>query len=272
VSIGQRILKNTFLLTVGDKLGYLFQFVFFLYFARKFGVSPAGEYSFGFTYTYAFFILADLGISVYLVREVSRDHSSDRQLFNDCLAIRAIGIVLAFLSASAILAFFFHNLSPQKLRVIGFWGGYWVFYSLADVFITELKGHEKMGQVAALGLFLKILSTAAGIVLIHSGLDYDRVLAVLPISSFIYLCICVIYSIYYLGVFPFRLKSAAHYKTLLSELWPFFFALVLVEILYTEDILILGFIKDDSSVGIYSSAFKIVSFIFGVSPFERKAY
>jgi O-antigen/teichoic acid export membrane protein len=166
---------------------------------------------------------------------------------------------------------FFRDSSPQKLKVIGFWCGYWVFYSIADVFLTELKGHEKMGQVALLGLLLKIISTAAGIFLIHLGFNYDIVLVVLPISSFVYLVICVLVSIHYLGPFQFKFRGFTRYKKIFKELLPFFITVVLVEILYTEDILILEIIKDDRSVGIYSSAIKIVSFILGISPFFHVA-
>jgi O-antigen/teichoic acid export membrane protein len=159
MGLGSRILKNTFYLTVGDKLGYVIQFVFFLYFARKFGVIPAGEYSFGFTYAYAFFVIADVGISVYLVREVARNEDGGRQLFSDCLVLRAIATILSFALAAGVIVLFLSDLSPQKLRVIGFWGGYWIFYSVADVFLSELRGHERMAMVAALGLFLKIITT-----------------------------------------------------------------------------------------------------------------
>jgi O-antigen/teichoic acid export membrane protein len=267
MGLGSRILKNTFYLTVGDKLGYVIQFIFFLYFARKFGVIPAGEYSFGFTYAYAFFVIADVGISVYLVREVARNEDGGRQLFSDCLVLRAIATILSFALAAGVIVFFLSDLSPQKLRVIGFWGGYWIFYSIADVFLSELRGHERMAMVAALGLFLKIISTAAGIWLISLGFDYDRVLIVLPVSSLIYLGLCVLTSVYYLGCVRVRINDPTRYIRLLRQLWPFFLTIILVEILYAEDIIILGLMKDDRSVGIYSSAIKIVSFILGISPF-----
>ena len=199
MGLGNRILKNTTYLTLGDKIGYLIQFIFFLYFARKFGVIPTGEYSFGFSFTYAFVVFADLGISIYLVREVARDYSTGRQLFFDCLVLRTILLILVFFLALAFLVIFFGDISTQKLKVIVFWGGYWVFYSFADVFVAELNGHENISQVAILGILLKIISSAAGAFLIYLGMDYVVVLIVLPVSSFIYLCACIFVSIYYLG-------------------------------------------------------------------------
>ncbi|MFC2141392.1 flippase [Acidobacteriota bacterium] len=271
MSLGTRILKNTTYLTVGDKFGYVIQFIFFLYFARKFGVAPTGEYSFGFTYTYAFIVFADMGISIYLVREVARDYSAGRELFIDCLILKAVGLVLSLCLASATLILFFDNIPDKKLKVMICWGGYWIFYSIADVFLAELKGHEKMGQVAVLGIFLKVLSTAAGIILIHLGFDYDAVLIVLPISSFIYFCCCVLVSVLNLGFFHVKLRNPSHYGNLIKELFPFILTVILVEVLYQEDILILGIMKNDRSVGIYSASIKLVSFVLGISPFFHVA-
>jgi O-antigen/teichoic acid export membrane protein len=267
MSQGKRILKNATYLTLGDKVGYLIQFLFFMVFARKFGVIPTGEYSFGFTFGYSCIIFADLGISVYLVREVSRNRSDGRELFFDCLILRFLLVLAVSIIAGTILAVFFNNLSSKKLGVIISWGLYWIFFSLADVFIAELNGHEKMGQVALLGICLKIMSTTIGVILIYMGLEYDIVVLALPVSSFIYLCAVVAISFYYLGTFRPALKNYSYYKGLILKLLPFCMSYLMVEIMWNQDILILGSIKSDESVGIYSAAIKIVSFILGMSPF-----
>lgn len=267
MSDGRRILRNTTLLTIGDKLGYLLQFVFFLYFARKFGVIPTGEYSFAFSFTYISSVFADLGISIYLVREVARDRSGNRELFYDCLVLRAVSICIIFFIGAAVLIFFFPDSSMQKIKVIAYWGGYWVFFSIADVFLAELNGHQRMGRVALLGIWLKLLSSAAGLLMIYLGVDYGSVMIVFPISSLIYLFTCILVSSHTLGPVRFRFRKPAHYKSLIGELMPFFSALILVEVLFWQDILFLGIIKDDQAVGIYSSGIKIASFVLGVSTF-----
>lgn len=266
-----RVLKNTTYLTVGDKIGYIMQFVFFLYFAKKYGVVPVGEYSFAFFFTYAFALISDLGATVYLLREVARNETPDRQLFVDCLVLRTIALIMLFIIAAGVIALFFRDISEQKLRVIIYMGVYWVFFYLADVFLAELNGYEKMGRVALLGIWLKFITTAAGIFLIYAGFDYDAVLVSFPASGLFYLCTCVVVSVYTLGPFHLRLNSLAYYKNLLGELVPFFFSVILLEILFCQDILILGFVQDDRSVGLYSSAIKLITFILGVSTFVHVA-
>lgn len=271
MSTGARLIRNTTFLTIGDKIGYLLQFVFFIYFAKKYGVVPVGEYSFAFMFTYSLAMLADSGVSVYLIREVARDKTSDRQLFIDCLILRTTCLIIISLSTIVVMTLFFKEISPQKYRVILCWGIFWIFNQLADIFHAELNGHEKMGRVAALNLLSKMFSTLPGLLLIYLGINYDAVMIVFPIAGLIYLVLSIIVSIQTLGPIRIKLKSFSYYKTFFVRLLPFFISVILIELLNTQDILLLGFIKNDQSVGIYSSAIKLVTFIVGISVFVQIA-
>jgi O-antigen/teichoic acid export membrane protein len=223
MGIAGTFFKNTLWLTVGDKIGYGLQFVFFLYFASKFGVVPAGEYSFAFFLTYAFACFADLGASLYLLREVGRSRPGNRYLFLDCFVLRAFSLLAAFAIAGAVIATTQSGSSTQKLHLIACWGVYWIFYSLADLVLAELNGHGMSGSVALLGIWLRFLSTAAGIGLIYFGLDYDAVMIVFPVSGLIYLVTCLRVSARVIGPFHIRFAGPAHYRSLLATLLPFFF-------------------------------------------------
>ncbi len=271
MSLGLKILKNTTYLTLGDKFGYVLQFIFFLYFAKKFGVIPTGEYSFAFFYAYALSIFSNLGLSIYLVREVAAANGGDRKLFISCLIIRILATCFIFSIGFFIAFILYSNTNQQKLNVIYCWGIYWFFYNIADAFTAELTGHEKMVPVALLGFILKLMSAAFGMWLIYLGLNYDIVMIAYPISSLIYLVMCTAASFHYLGALPFQVEKSEYFKKLLNSLIPFFLALLLTEVLFFQDVLILGFIKSDKSVGLYSSAIKIISFILGVSVFLNLA-
>lgn len=267
MGIGTRIIKNTTYLTVGDKVGYMLQFVFFLFFAKKFGVVPTGEYSFGYYFSYTFIVCANLGISVYLVREVARDYTQGRGLFFDCLVLRLFSLILTSIVAYIILRLFFSEISPQKYNVIVCWGIHWFFYGLADVFISELNGREKMGLVALMGIGLRLFITVSGLALIYMAQDYDKVMIVFPISGFLYFCGCAATSHFAVGRIEIKFKGIAHYRNLMLELLPFLGSFIMVEFLFFIDFLFLGFMKGDQPMGVYSSALKIVSFILGVSGF-----
>lgn len=261
------ILRNTMWLTVGDKIGYALQFVFFLFFAKKYGVVPAGEYSFAFFFTYAFACFADLGASLYLLREVGRGQPLNRDLFFDCFFLRVLSLLTVSFVAGVVVFGTQAGSSGEKMRLLACWGAYWLFYSLADLVLAELNGHGKSASVALLGIWLRLLGTVAGIYLIYLGMNYDVVMIVFPMSSFIYLCTCVAVSVHVIGPIIIRFGTVNHYRRLLTTLTPFFVSVLLLELLSCEDVLILGYLRDDRSVGIYSAAAKIVTFVTGISTF-----
>jgi O-antigen/teichoic acid export membrane protein len=260
------IFKNTVWLTIGDKIGYALQFVFFLYFAKQYGVVPSGEYSFAFFFTYAFACLADLGASLYLLREVGRNRPQDRSLFFDCFVLRSVSLLAVSLVAAAVVLST-GDRSVQKTHLLICWGTYWLFYCLADLLLAELNGHGKSASVALLGIWLRLISAAVGIYFIYRGMNYDAVMIAFPLSSFIFLCTCIAASIKIIGSIRIRFRSLQHYGQLLVTLMPFLVSVLLSELLFCEDVLILGYLRDDRSVGIYSSAVKIVTFVTGISTF-----
>ena len=266
MGIATTIFKNTAWLTIGDKIGYALQFVFFLYFAKQYGVVPSGEYSFSFYFTYAFAYLADLGASVYLLREIGRNQPRDRSLFFDCFVLRGVSLLAASLIAAAVVLST-SNGSPQKTHLLICWGAYWLFYCLADLALAELNGHGKSVPVAILGIWLRLLCSVAGIFFIYLGMNYDAVMIAFPLGSFIYLCTCLAVSIDILGNIQIRFRAIGHYRQFFAALMPFAASIILSELLFCEDVLILGYLRDDRSVGIYSSAAKIVTFIAGISTF-----
>lgn len=265
-----KLIKNTGYLTVGNQVGNLLQFLFFLYFARQFGDKVVGQYSFAFSFTYVFFVLADLGLSVFLMREVARDHSGNRQIFARCLIVRAIALVLFTLLAAAVVLFVFNDFPKETIQIIILLGLYHIFFSLADVFLAEFKGHDRMGLVALLNIFVRFVVSGAGILLILLRFDFLKVLACFPIGSLLYLLVCVYLSFYYYKKITLPFGSLG-FKNLFLTILPFTFTIIFVEILYHLDVLMLRFFQDDQAVGIFSAANKIIIAVLGVNIFVHTA-
>jgi len=271
MSIARRLLKNTGYLAIGSQAGNLLQFLFFLYFAKVFGETAVGQYSFGFSFTYAFAIFADLGVSVYLIREIARDRSGGRQLFFDGLMLRVFSVSVVFFIALVTVRLFSGDFTKEMLWIIGFLGFYQIFFSLADVFIGEFKGHEEMRLVALIGLLSKSVTVIGGFLLISAGLPYNLVLAVFPVGGLVYLITCIVVSRRRFGPVSAKFNRLSYYKRLFLNVLPFGITIILVEGLFCQDILILRFLRGDASVGIYSVAVKIASMLLGFSIFFQTA-
>ena len=69
----QRIGKNISVLFLAQVISYILAFFYTIYAARYLGVSGFGILSFALAFTMIFAVMADLGLSTLLVRDVSRD-------------------------------------------------------------------------------------------------------------------------------------------------------------------------------------------------------
>ncbi|PIS37423.1 MAG: hypothetical protein COT35_06190 [Nitrospirae bacterium CG08_land_8_20_14_0_20_52_24] len=258
-----KLLKNTSYLTAGSQIGNLFQFLFFLYFARQLGGEAVGQYSFAFSFTFLFSVLADLGLSGYLIREVARDRSGNRRIFARCLSLRLIFIMVSLLLAAGTILIFVNEFSEQTVRIIVLLGLYHIFFSIADVFLAEFKGHDRMGLVALLNILLRFVISSAGIILLWLRFDFLSVLICFPVGSFIYLIISIYLSFYYFRGMRLQFQDL-DLKGLFMQVLPFTFTVIFMETLYHQDILLLKFLKDDRAVGFYAVANNIVLALMGV--------
>jgi O-antigen/teichoic acid export membrane protein len=270
MGIGLKLIKNTGYLTVGNQIGNLLQFLFFLYFARAFGDEAVGQYSFAFSYAYVFSILADLGLSAYLIREIARDHTGDRKLFTQGLTIRTAALVLSFSLAAFIALIFFKDFTAETLKVLVLMGLFHIFLSLADIFLAEFKAHDRMGLVGMLNMLVRLIIASIGAILIVLHYDFVTVLICFPVGSFLYLLVCASLSLYFYKKIKIRI-STVELKKLIVPILPFAITIIFVEVLHHFDILMLRFLKDDRSVGIYSAANRIILAILGINAFVHVA-
>ena len=269
-SIRARLFKNTSYLTVGNQVGNVGQFLFFLYFARGFGEAVVGRYSFGFSFTYVLSVLADLGMSAYLIREVARDGAGGRDLIWRGVVLRLLSLL--FLSVFGVLTatVFFKGLPVDTILVLALLGMYQLFLSIADVFLAEFKGHDRMALVAVLNCIVKIFIAGAGIVMVLEGLSYLTVMACFPVGAFVYLLVCVHISHRSFGGFKLHLGQL-ELGRLFNKLMPFALTVIFVESLYHIDILLLRFFTDDQTVGLYSVSQKLVMVFVGILAFVYTA-
>jgi O-antigen/teichoic acid export membrane protein len=251
------LLKNVGYLTLGSQAANFFQFVFFLYFARSFGDEAVGRYSFAFSFTYVMSVLADLGVSAYLTCEIAKRPTDYARLLARGLVLRLSSLAVLAVVGTIAVAKLFGGLDPENVYTIALLGGYQFFCGVADLFLAELKGHDRMGVVAALNVTVKLLIAAAGIALVAFGVDYLWVIACFPICGLIYAGACVAWCAHLFGS-PGWSRSDIHVGPVLRGALPFAFTLVFVEVLYNADTLLVRAFANEEAVGMYSVALRIV--------------
>ena len=266
MSLGPKLIKNTTYLTLGNQIGNLLQFLFFLFFARQYGQIVVGQYSFAFSFTYLLSIFADLGLSAYIIREVAKDKSGTRQIFVRCLTLRMLSIILFFSIGGLIITVFPDKFSRNDILIVLLLGGYHILFCVADVFLAEFIGHDQMGLVSLLTIFLRFLIACPAIILIFMKFHFITVLICFPVASFLYLISCIYLSHNYFKDIKLLFRDLK-LKNLFIEILPFAFAILFTSALYHQDILILKFLKNDQMVGIFSAGNRVVLSLLGVLVF-----
>ena len=265
-----KLFKNTSYLTIGNQVGNILQFLFFLFFARKFGDEIVGQYSFAFSFTYLFSVLADMGLSAYMIREVAREEPGKRQIFARCMSVRLISLAISSMLAIFVIAVFFNKFSTSYIEIIILLGIYQIFFSIADIFLSEFKGHDRMGMVALLNLAGRFLISCAGIFLVFQGFDFITVLTCFPAGAFAYFILCLLMSLRHFKDVKPRFKDL-ELRGLIAAIIPFALALIFIETFHNQDVLMLKFLQNDRAVGIYSAANKIILAFLGIIFFIHTA-
>lgn len=95
----QTIAKNTGALAISNVITSILGFFLLIYLARYLGEAGFGKYSFALSFTALFAIVANLGISNYIIRELARN----KNLTNEYLTnVSVIKLLLSFIAFALI--------------------------------------------------------------------------------------------------------------------------------------------------------------------------
>jgi len=92
-----RLAKNTGILFVSQIMTFILGFLYMIYTARYLGPEVYGILSFAIAFTIIFGILADLGLSQLMVRELSRDKSLASKYLGNTIVMKIIASIITFL-------------------------------------------------------------------------------------------------------------------------------------------------------------------------------
>ena len=96
-SITGRVAANTFWLMFQRVTGRVISFLLMIYLARHLGSLNFGKFTFASSFVGLFLVLADLGITTLVVREVARDKERGSQYFGGTAVLKVFLSVIAFI-------------------------------------------------------------------------------------------------------------------------------------------------------------------------------
>ncbi len=253
------LLSNSFLYVIKTICSMLFPLITFPYISRVLLDTGVGIFNFSSSFVSYFQLLATLGIYTYGVRECAKvrdDREKIKAISSELFTINAISAVVAI--AALLLCLLIPSF--QKYRIIiliisisiplNAIGMEWIFNACEEyLYITVRNVGFQIVSILLMFLFVKTPDDIWKYALITIFASYGA-------NIINYILIRKKYSV----KLVLRKTMIPHIKPIMI----LFASAIAAQIYVNSDILILGLIKGDSEVGIYSAASKVYNLVRGL--------
>ena len=251
------IKKNTIYNAMKTFSSIVFPLITFPYVSRVLLVENIGKVSFGLSFVSYFSLMASLGISVYAIRECSKLSDNREKLSKTASQIFSLNVFTTSLSYFILILFLIFYKKIENYRVLI------VIQSISILFSTLgtdwlNTAMEDFKYIALRTFAFQFLSLGLLFTFIHKPEDYLKYAAINVISSSGYNILNIFYRKRYCDIrFTTDLDIKRHYLPII-----YLFVMLMSQTIFNNvDMTMLGVMKGDYSVGIYSTAHKISNII-----------
>ena len=233
-------------------LGIIFPLITFPYASRILGVSGIGKVDYAYSVANYFVLFAELGISTYTVREgakVRDDRDKLNQLGSEIVLINTISTVIAY--SGLIFCSFIPAFRPYQ-RLLLLFGTTMIFNLIGINWLFNI--FEDYIYITVRTFIFQILSLAALFLFVRTKEDYMIYAGLMVFSSVGSSIFNFFYGRKYIHLFGY-----SHYclKKHLKPILIIFGMGIASQIYLNMDTTMIGFLKGDEEVGLYSAAVKI---------------
>ncbi|MBI5793693.1 flippase [Candidatus Uhrbacteria bacterium] len=250
-----QVAQNTAFLTLASVGQKIIAFVYFLFVARVMMPQATGEYFLAVSITVIYTVVADLGVTPVVIREVAKDPAHAAKLLSQALSIKLPLLVLA--SVGAVVTGRLLNYSPELQYLILLACVVLSLDALHLLFYGVLRGFQRL-RYESLGVFTGQLVTGlvGGIVLWRAP-SLPLLVVALMAGSLTNVVVAGYNIVKRLGARALQPAfDRIACRRILIAAFPFALAALFVKMYsYVDSILISKFL-DTTAVGIYALAYK----------------
>jgi len=258
-SAGQTIAKNTIWLTASRLFGHLIKAGLLIYAARVLGTTSYGVFSYALSIAVLFSIIADFGVGGLVTRNLSSTEGEQKPLLMTSLVIK-----LCLISASMLLVLFVAPVLTKIPEAAGLLPIIAVLIMLdgAREFLLSINRAKERMEIEAMILMLtNTFIVLIGLVTLMFLRTSGTLLLAYTIGSGLgFLVALLLLGKYLAGIWHHFNKGLV--KMIVRESWPFALFGLLGVVMINTDIVMLGFFRDASRVGLYSAAQKPIQVIY----------
>lgn len=254
----RRLVKNFFSLVSARIISASLGCVVTIYLARVLEATNFGKICFAQAALIYFKLIANLGLAILGVREVARNRERIKNYLNNILTLRLFLTLISFLLLTVFVIVIPKSIETKYLILL---------YSLSLLPYALLiewvfQGIERMEFVG----ISRILNNLLYALLVFLLVKNVKQLLLIP-------CLWLLGSLAATGFLIFifvkqfgriRLRiNIPFWKDLLKQSLPMGAAFIMIQVYYSFDTVMLGFVKGNEVVGWYNAAYKIILFLVG---------
>src|SRR5919204_832112 len=224
---------------------------------RYLGAGDYGRFTLALMYMQLFGVLADAGLYMTVVRDISRDPSRTDELVGNALTLRLL-LSIAVIAVGGAVSFLLPYESRLRLAIL-LAGGPFLLGMLTSSLVTVLQSRLRMGRAVAGEVTGRAF--ALGLTLLVAGVDlgFYAVFGAAAGGAFAALVVTWLLTRRLTGL-RFRVEPATWRPLMVASL-PLGLALAINELYFRADTLIISLYKSYEQVGFYTLAYRILEFI-----------
>lgn len=245
--------KNAWLNMTKAIMSLIFPLITFPYSSRVLGPIYIGKVNFAHSIVSYFSLIAALGINVYAIREAAklRDNKIKLSIFiKEIFTINLISTLIAYILFGTAI-FLIPTLNEYK-KLLCICSASMIFTTIGmDYLYTALEDFE---YITIRSIIFQFISIALLFIFVHKSEDYFKYAAISVIASVGSNLLNFFHAKHFID---FRIKQKLNLGKHLKPIFILFAMNAAINIYTVLDNTMLGFIKGDESVGIYTAATKI---------------
>ena len=229
----------------------------FVYVSRIIGPEGIGKYNFSSTFISYFTLAASLGITTYAVREcasVKNEQDKVNRVSSEILSINICTMIISYLVMAITLVIF--NFLSNYLVLICILSGNIFFTIIGADWINS--AYEDFRYITIRTLLFQIVAIVLTFIFVKKPSDcYIYALITVGATAGANICNVFYRRKFCRAKFTFKMNWKIHFPPIIT-----LFAMLLVQTIFSStDITIIGLFRNDSEVGLYSTAVKIFSIL-----------
>ncbi|MEO5357679.1 MAG: flippase [Nitrospirae bacterium YQR-1] len=260
------VVKNYSVLVIGELLSRGLYYIAFIYMARLISVEGLGILSFTQSLVSYFALLATFGLDITGARDAAKGDVASGKLLANILVLKVIFSVVSFLLLLFTVVLINKPLETKSFIII--------YGIVLMINILQLdwffQGLEKMYIISALQSLRALFIVILLFIFVKGAENFLTVAWIFTISPLIVTPL----SLYFVKrdnlvtrlVFDFNFS-----KKLFKESYPVILIHLMALIYYNIDAVMLAFLTNDRSVGIYSAAYKVILLAISLNVFWQYA-